>query len=468
MSRREVAGFRNIDWMTFSLYISMVIIGWMMIYAAGYEDGGAYSLFNLDIPVGKQTMWISFSILILLITTVIDWKFWRTFSYFIYAFALVLLIGVLFFGVKVKGATSWIRFGGFTLQPSEFAKFATCLAMASYLSAFNTNLSRFRHQVVAALLFLLPVGLILMQPDAGSAIVFFGFMVVLYREGMPSILYLILFATIALFILALMYNPSHVVIALFFLGILLLINGFKDKMYYLMGFLSWSALSFLGVYYGYTRYVLMAYALTLIIFSGLHWRKGRYQLVRSLVPLIILGSMFTYSANYGFHNYLKSHQQDRLNVWLRPELCDPHGSLYNVLQSKLAIGSGGLQGKGFLEGTMTKLNYVPEQSTDFIFCTIGEEQGFIGSFGIIILFFLLISRIIFLAERQKSDFSRLYAYGVAGILFLHFFVNIGMTMGLVPIIGIPLPFISYGGSALMSFTLMLGVLLKLDANHLNY
>jgi len=278
----------------------------------------------------------------------------------------------------VSGATSWFSIGGFSLQPSEFAKFTTALAMASYLSSYNANLRIFKSQVIAFGLIAVPIVLILMQPDAGSAIVFTSFLILFYRLGNL-------------------------------------------------------------------------------------WRNGRKELVKFLLPLIIFGGAFAYGANFAFNNILKPHQQSRINVWLNPSKA-PSDAIYNLRQSKLTIGSGELSGKGFLQGTRTKLDFVPEQSTDFIFCTIGEEQGFVGVFGIIALYLLFLYRITVIAERQRSDFSRNYAYGVAGILFFHFFINIGMTMGLVMIIGIPLPFISYGGSSLLAFSLMIGVLLKLDSN----
>ncbi|MEO0779968.1 MAG: rod shape-determining protein RodA, partial [Bacteroidota bacterium] len=235
---------------------------------------------------------------------------------------------------------------------------------------------------------------------------------------------------------------------------------------WLLGLLAWVAVCVVAASLGQVYPVLALNTLALLVLAYLQYNQRKRQLVAQLLSLVLIGSALSFSANYAFNNILERHQQDRINVWLRPSLCDPQGALYNVLQSKMTIGSGGLEGKGFLGGTMTKLNYVPEQSTDFIFCTIGEEQGFIGTVGIIGLFFLLLMRIITLAERQRSDFSRFYAYGVAGILFVHIFINIGMTMGLVPIIGIPLPFISYGGSSILGFSLLIGVLLKLDSNRL--
>ncbi|MEM9820265.1 MAG: rod shape-determining protein RodA [Bacteroidota bacterium] len=468
MSRRNISGLSNLDWMTFSLYLSLVGVGWLMIYTVGYDDQRTLGamVFDLNTNVGKQTLWIGVSFLLMLFILFIDWNFWRTFAYLIYAATLLALLLVLFIGIKVKGANSWFSVFGFTLQPSEFAKFGTCLALAAYLSSYGTDLKNFKSQITCFGLFLLPMALILLQPDAGSALVFLSFLVVLYREGFSVNFFILGFSVITVFVLGLVFNPMFIIIGMIQLSILGLITYQKNKLYWLGGFIVFAGLSYFAITKDYLSYVLLANFVGLLAFIFIQWKERRQHLIRPIFTLIIIGSLFSVMANYTFNNILQSHQQDRINVWLRPSLCDPQGSLYNVLQSKMAIGSGGLQGKGFLQGTMTKLNYVPEQVTDFIFCTVGEEQGFIGTLGIVGLFFLLLLRITVIAERQRSDFSRHYAYGLAGILFLHFFVNIGMTMGLVPIIGIPLPFISYGGSSIFGFTIMIAVLLSLDRNRL--
>lgn len=468
MSRRNTSGLANLDWMTFSLYLSLVGVGWLMIYTVGYDDQRTLTnmIFDLNTNIGKQTLWIGVSFLLLLFILFIDWNFWRTFAYLIYALTIVGLILVLLIGVKIKGATSWFSIFGFTMQPSEFAKFGTCIAMAAYLSSYGTDIRKFKSQLICFGLFLLPMGLIILQPDAGSALIFLSFLVVLFREGFSVNLYILGFSVVTVFVLGLVFNPMYIILGMILLSILGLINYQKNKLYWLGGFIALLTLSFLAISKGFLLYTLLFNFLVLVGFTFLQWKERRQHLIRPIVTLLTIGSIFAITANYTFNNILKSHQQDRINVWLRPSLCDPQGSLYNVLQSKMAIGSGGLQGKGFLQGTMTKLNYVPEQSTDFIFCTVGEEQGFIGTLGIVGLFLLLLLRVTIIAERQRSDFTRHYAYGFAGILFLHFFINIGMTMGLVPIIGIPLPFISYGGSSILGFTLMIGVLLSLDRNRL--
>jgi len=456
---------RGLDWVTLSLYLCLVVVGWLMIFTVGYEDG-----YNIDIgdflsrPVGKQTIWVGISLLAMSMLYLIDWKFLHTFSYLIYAVSIGLLVLVLFLGTKIKGATSWFVFAGFSFQPSELAKLATCLALSSYLSSFSTSMREFRHQSIAFGLFLLPMALILLQPDAGSALVFISFVIVLYRAGLSSNIYIIGFFVTALFILALMYPALNIILGLIFILTLILLAGRKKNAYLLLSFL------LPGLLLGYLTYIEQtrnAIGLALSVFAFFafkEWNSRNQRLIMLLSAGLIAGSGLVYAASYVFNNVLEKHQQERINVWLNPEKSDPRGSLYNVLQSKMAIGSGGLQGKGFLKGVMTKLDYVPEQSTDFIFCTIGEEQGFLGVFSIMLLFLLLLYRLIIIAERQRSNFSRFYCYGIAGIIFIHFFINIGMTMGLVPIIGIPLPLISRGGSSLLIFSLMIGIVLKLDSN----
>ena len=465
MSRRDNYGGVNVDWMTFMLYFALIVVGWMMIYAVGYNEENPTSIFDLSTNIGKQTLFLGLSFIVLFLASIIDWKFWRTFAYPIFGISIVLLIGVLIIGVKIKGATSWYRLpGGFTLQPAEFAKFATNIALAAFLSTYNTNIKTLRHQLIAFSIFLLPMFLILLQPDAGSALVFFSFLIMLYREGLSPNFYIVGFVAALLLILGLVYDPFAIILGLIMISTLILMLNLKNKVYWLISFAILLAASIFMLAQDLFSLVLIINAAIFLIFTGILWQQRKSGLVLRLFSLLVIGGIIAFSANYGFNNLLKPHQQDRMNVWLQPSKCDPQGSLYNVIQSKMTIGSGGFEGKGYLQGTMTKLNYVPEQSTDFIFCVIGEEQGFIGTFGVIALISLLLYRIIILAERQRSDFSRHYAYGVAGIIFIHSFINIGMTMGLVPIIGIPLPFISYGGSSILGFTLLIGVLLKLDSN----
>ncbi len=455
---------RGLDWTTFSLYLCLVLVGWLMIFTVGYEEG--YHGINdfLSRPVGKQTIWIGLSFLGMFLLYFIDWKFFQTFSYLFYIIGLVLLILVLFFGKKINGANSWFFLGGISFQPSELAKLGTCLALSSYLSSFSTSMEVFKHQVIAVGLFVVPMFLILLQPDAGSALVFTSFMIVLYRAGLSANIYIIGAFVGTVFILALMFPPLNIILGLTLVMILALSLGFKKKRDPILITLVVAAGT---IYLTIIELIQYALPLALIVFaaySWLEWQNRKERLVMVLLGGLMIGSVLVFTASYAFNNILEKHQQERINVWLNPGKSDPRGALYNVNQSKMAIGSGGAQGKGFLKGVMTKLEYVPEQFTDFIFCTIGEEQGFAGSFSIMVLFFLLLYRLVMIAERQRSNFSRFYCYGIAGILFIHFFINIGMTMGLMPIIGIPLPFISKGGSSLLIFSLMIGLVLKLDSN----
>jgi len=351
-----------------------------------------------------------------------------------------------------------------SLQPSEFAKFATCLALAGFLSYYKTDLRQIKYQVSAVALFAFPALLILLQPDAGSALVFSSFFILLYRQGMPVLIYLAGALLVILFIVSLLYPVLMVTAMVLLLAAAIISSSLKDAYVWVGGFivLGVAELFLAPVISSWPVVSLNAILLCIAIFRRV--RTGISRQLALVLPATILSVAYIFMVNYGFTQLLEPHQQDRINVWLRPELCDPRGSLYNVLQSKIAIGSGGLSGKGFLQGTMTNLNFVPEQTTDFIFSTIGEEQGLIGSVGIILLYSFLLLRISVMAERMRSEFARHYAYGVLGILFFHFFINIGMTMGIVPIIGIPLPFISYGGSSLVAFTMMMAVLIKMDSN----
>ncbi|MEN0002738.1 MAG: rod shape-determining protein RodA [Bacteroidota bacterium] len=471
MRERNPAGLVNFDLITFSIFLGLVAIGWLMIYTVGFNEGyrGGLSGF-LTTPAGKQSIWIGICTFIFIFILLIDWKFWQTFAYPLYAGSMLLLLGVLFFGVTIKGATSWYSFGSFSFQPSELAKFGTALAISAYLSAFNTDLKNLRSQLTVAALLLTPMVLIMMQPDAGSALVFISFLVVLYREGLSSYYYLVGFYLATILILGLIANPLWIAGGLGLLGLLVLAANFKARNYWLLGSLAFAGLAIYLVEVVDKSYILPVLgAITLALLgmgTYLFWNR-KAKLIQLMSITIVVGIGLAFASNYFFNEVLQPHQQNRINAWLRPDKCDK-AALYNVVQSKMAISSGGLQGKGFLKGTMTKLNYVPEQTTDFIFCTVGEEQGFVGSLGIIGLFFLLMLRITIIAERQRSSFARTYAYAVAGILFIHVFINIGMTMGLMPIIGIPLPMISKGGSSLIGFTIMIAVLLKIDSNRFRY
>ncbi len=475
---------KKIDLVTFGLYLGLVSIGWLMIFTVGYKEGYEENFFNT--PIGSQTIWIGICLTLFAFIQLIDWKFWQTMAFPMYGVSMALLAGVLVFGVTIKGATSWYRFGGFTFQPSELAKFGTCLAVAALLGRYNADLRRFKWVIYTLGLFSLPIFLILLQPDAGSALVFASFLIVMYRAGWAPAIYVFGFYSAGLLILGFVHAPIYIIQSLVVLAIFAVIYHFKPKLYWRLGALAFAAgiiylymdlpdlpkenipveqnpgKDFSNAYFFLGGSIVVLLGLAYTLWSNKKERKGR--LVSFLLMAVIWGSMIAVGASYIFNDVLKPHQQDRINVWLQPGKTDRQGSAYNLINSQMAISSGGLKGKGFLNGNMTKLNYVPEQTTDFIFCTIGEEQGFIGSLGIICLFLLLLYRITIIAERQRNNFIRYYAYGVAGIIFIHFFINIGMTMGVVPIIGIPLPFISKGGSSLLGFTIMLAVLLKMDSS----
>lgn len=391
MSRRRVVGFRSMDWATFSLYLSLVAVGWLMIFTVGYGDGYSANLGDfLASTAGRQTIWIGIALIVFsFVYFLIDWKLWRTLAYLIYAFSIVLLIAVLFFGTNINGAKSWFAIGGFSFQPSEIAKFGTCLAMASFLSDYNTTLRNATHQIISFGIFLLPIGLILLQPDAGSALVFLSFLLVLFREGLDANYFVVGSVVGVISLLGLIYQPVYVILGLVLLLALFLSFNFQNRTIYWVGgvLAGGGGFAYVAGTETYLTYALLGSLMGLLTLAFILWQKQqKRRLVGFMSIILLLGSGIAIAANYGFNNVLKPHQQDRINVWLRPELCDPRGSLYTVIQSKMTISSGGLQGKGFLKGTMTKFNYVPEQATDFIFCTVGEEQGFIGSFGIIILF----------------------------------------------------------------------------------
>jgi rod shape determining protein RodA len=456
---------RNIDWVTFSIYLALVMLGWAMIYAVDYVED--QPMLTLSSPAGKQLIWVGISLVTLLVVMLIDWKFWQTFAYPIYGLTLLLLVGVLVLGVEIKGAKSWYSFAGFTLQPSEFAKFGACLAVAAYLSTVGVSLKKINNQLVTVGLFMAPVLLIALQPDMGSALVFFSFLIAMYREGFPGIYFIIGGSLALLSIMGLITDdPRYIWVFLEGIGIVWLSNFvFRKSLLYL----GLSAVVSLGFWWGAREgffnpnIALVSLGVIFVALAIIYLRKQTLQMPAILTAALLVSGAVAYGANYAFNDILKPHQQDRINVWLQPEKCDPRGSLYNLIQSKMAISGGGVAGKGFLNGTMTQLNYVPEQDTDFIFTTIGEEQGFVGVVLVIGLFLALLLQIVRIAERQRSNFSRIYAYAFAGIIFIHVFINIGMTMGLAPVIGIPLPFISRGGSSLLGFTIMLGVLLKLDS-----
>lgn len=469
--KRDVNIFYNIDWLTVLIYILLVLIGWINIYAAVYNENHQ-SILDFTQSYGKQLIWISASFLIALIIMLIEINFYLYFSYIIYIINIGLLISVIIFGKDVNGARSWFEIGDFRLQPAEFAKFATCLALSKYISSFNFNIHNIKTISTIFLILFIPSALIILQNDTGSALVYVIFILPLYREGLASKFMFLLPLSIILFFSALIFENIQIVITL--ISAIFIIFYVINRNYKLLGI---GLLIFASIY-GATELIKYIFKLNLQPFFVILISIGISGLIYLLLSVInkikylailvvfLIGSIaFTYSVNYIFNNVLEAHHKHRINDVLGIEF-DPLGAGYNVNQSKIAIGSGGFAGKGFLQGTQTKYNFVPEQSTDFIFCTVGEEWGFIGSFVVLSLFLALIIRLIFLAERQRSVFSRVYGYGVASILFFHIMVNVGMTIGLMPVIGIPLPFLSYGGSSLMAFTFLLFIFIRFDASRL--
>ena len=415
----------QLDWVVVMIYLALVLFGYFNILSAS-TDGAFNSYFDLSEPYGKQSVFIGLSLISVVLILSIDAKFYERFASIIYLLSLVALAGLFVFGKKVNGALSWYEIGGATLQPSEFVKFTTALAVAKYMSDLQTNIKDSMDQFRAALIVAVPAVLILLQNDAGSTLVFAGLIFVFYREGIPQ--------------KYILFGASLLIITI--------------------ATLKFSALTVISI------------VASFIVIYQLFFKRKKKKITLSVL-ILILCSGLSFGTEWSFDNVLQKHQKDRIEVWLRLEK-DPEklkimkrNISYNLNQSEKAIRSGGLTGKGFKEGTRTKGKFVPEQHTDYIFSTVAEEWGFLGSSIVVVLFVLMIGRILFLAERHKSQFSRAYGYGVASIIFVHFLINIGMVMGLIPTIGIPLPFFSYGGSGLLAFTILVFIFLKLDSNRLN-
>jgi len=450
----------KVDWILLSVFFSIMLVGWLMLYAYSYQGPGFW--FELDSTIGRHTIWCAISIVVFGLFFVFDWRVWNSLSYPIYALVVLALLLVLFFGKEVKGASSWFSLFGYSIQPSEFAKFGTALGLSAFIGQTNINLENFKLAAGAVALFFIPAFLIFLQPDAGTALIFLAFLVPLFRAGLNASLYLLAAFLVFIFIGSLMWTPLIMLILLLLVTYLFMTLNVAEKriplsVLLLLSLFSWASFNYLSY-----RIILAIVVIAGFYFSYLLFQKGKYKLL-VISGLIIVGStMLSFGTRWAFDNILKPHQQERINVWLRPDLSDPQGALYNIIQSKTAIGSGGFTGKGFLNGSMTTLNYVPEQQTDFVFSILGEEQGFIGSFSLVVLFTIMILRITIIAERTTLPFIKYYAYSFAGLLFLHFFINIGMTMGIMPVIGIPLPLVSKGGSALVNFSIMMAVLLRMD------
>jgi rod shape determining protein RodA len=417
-----------------------------------------------------QLIWIATAFALAFCVLLINSRFYSVFSYFIYFAIILLLILVLFLGKEVNGSRSWFVIGSMRLQPAELAKLATSLALAKAMSSYGFRLKTLEGWTMTLGLIMLPVTLILLQKDWGSAVVFFIFILMFYREGLTGWALVAAFFTIALFIISLLLEPVVVFLILFTLSLLLFafinrcfLHAFIAAVIFTILFLAYSYLSVLLTLSHSQEFIVSVSILgVLIILVLLYAARTKIRNIYFILLFFISSLMISYSVDYIYDNLLKPHHRNRIEDMLGIKV-DIKGAGYNVHQAKVAIGSGGFTGKGYLQGTQTKFNFVPEQSTDFIFCTVGEERGFVGSFFLIALYVILLIRIIMIAERQKHSFARIYGYCVASIFFFHFFINIAMTIGLAPVIGIPLPFISYGGSSLWSFTMLLFILVKLDA-----
>lgn len=475
-----------LDWWTIGLYLVLIFIGWCTIYAACYDYDNA-EIFNFSANHGKQIIWISTALILGAIILTIDSKFYSNIAYLFYVLMIILLIATIFLATDTKGSHSWLNFGAFKIQPAEFAKYATCLCLSAFLSKSQTDLRRNKDLMLAMGIILLPALIIIAQSETGSALVFFSFFILLFREGMNGMILILGVFAIVFFILVLRYNnlPDAVVgvdvpellgfILVFAIAVITALIFLKiytkDKT---------CMLTFLGINIGiyavgiilanfipavktwYFAALSIGVSIIFLFIWGMVMHRQTYLLISAFLMFSVALSG---SADYAFNKVLAPHQQIRIKIVLGLE-DDPQGAGYNVRQSQIAIGSGGLTGKGYLNGTQTKLNYVPEQDTDFIFCTIAEEWGFIGSTLFIIIYATLMLRLIFLAERQRSAFSRIYGYGILCIFLFHFFINLGMVTGITPVIGIPLPLISYGGSSLWGFTLLLFTFIRLDANRM--
>lgn len=473
MIKRRINIWNQVDKTVILLYLLLVIMGWFNIYAAVYSEENS-GLFNFSQLYGKQFLWILSSIFLAIIVLSTDNRFYLFFSWAIYGLMLFLLLLVLIVGKEVNGAKSWFEVGGLRIQPSELAKFATALALAGFMHNKRLERNDFKVFVPATMIIMAPALLVMMQPDMGSTIVFFSLFLVLFREGLNPSVFVAGILMIVLFFLTLLVDSQYLYMGIILLSFLVFLFTLRKWKPYFTGLAIFLAI--LAIVYFIGVFILKSISIeTAILISSLlfvvplSWyvfqKKARELLV---VYLFVIGSLiYVQCVDFGFNKVLKPHQQTRIELLLGLK-SDPTGSGYSLNQSLISIGSGGLVGKGYLNGTQTKFRFVPAQSTDFIFCTVGEEWGFIGSALLIGLYLFLFVRLVLMAERQRSVFARVYGYGVVSILFAHFFINIGMTIGLVPVIGIPLPFFSYGGSSLWGFTILLFIFLRLDATRMEY
>ncbi|WP_315562311.1 rod shape-determining protein RodA [Segatella oris] len=476
---KQPSVLRSLDWWTVGIYIALLVFGWVSVCGASYTYGDT-DIFSLSTRSGMQIVWIGTSLFLGLVLLLLDDRFYDTFSYVIYAILLLLLFLTIFNPHEIKGSRSWLVLGPLRLQPAEFAKFATALAVAKLMGSYGFNIHHWKDFVAACGVVLLPMLFIVAQKETGSALVYLSFFLMFYREGMPGSILFTGVAMVVYFVVGIKFEGVSLLQTPTSLGVfvvMLLIQTFtsvmvnvycrnKKLMWYMLGgSFGATLLALLFSLYVIPFNIIWVQLLVTVIIVGyllVEWLRTRLSNYFFILAFAIGSIAFFYSADYVLNNVLEPHQRVRINVLLGLD-DDLSGAGYNVHQSEIAIGSGGLRGKGFLNGTQTKLKFVPEQDTDFIFCTVGEEEGFFGSAGVLILFLLLILRLIHLAERQPFAFGRIYGYCVLSIFLFHVFINVGMVLGLTPVIGIPLPFFSYGGSSLWGFTFLLFIFLRIDA-----
>ncbi len=475
--RRQASIFRSIDWWTILIYIALLTFGWISVCGASYSYGET-DIFSLDSRSGMQIVWIGTSIVLGFVIVMLDDRFYDTFAYIIYALLLLLLFATIFNPHSIKGSRSWLVLGPLRLQPAEFAKFATALALSKLMSTYGYSIHQWKHFGAALAVILLPMVFIVLQRETGSALVYLAFFLVFYREGMAGSVLFTGVAMVVYFVVGIRFaevymghTPTSVgefsvllMVQLFSIGMVWVYASRRVALQMLFCSLAVTLVSLLllliPVDIVYVQMALVVLLIGYLLWSWLSTRVRTYL----FISLFAMGSVaFFYGADFIMQNVMEPHQRSRINVLLGLDE-DLRGAGYNVHQSEIAIGSGGLRGKGFLNGTQTKLKFVPEQDTDFIFCTVGEEEGFVGSASVLLLFLALILRLIYLSERQPYHFSRIYGYCVLSIFLFHVFINVGMVLGLTPVIGIPLPFFSYGGSSLWGFTFLLFIFLRLDAS----
>jgi len=475
--KRQTSVLRSIDWWTILIYIALLSFGWISVCGASYSYGET-DIFSLSTRSGMQIIWIGTSIVLGFVIVMLDDRFYDTFAYIIYIILLVLLFATIFNPHSIKGSRSWLVLGPLRLQPAEFAKFATALALAKFMSTYGYNINQWKHFAATLAIIILPMLFIIMQRETGSALVYLSFFLMFYREGMPGSILFTGVAMVVYFVVGIRYAEVFFdgsvtsvgkfsvlfLIQLFSIGMVWVYCNRRKAVRLLLYSLGITILLLFMLKkpfdFTYIQLGMIVILLGYLVWEGLGARLHHYY----FIALFALGSVcFSYGADFIMNNVMEPHQRSRINVLLGLDE-DLRGAGYNVHQSEIAIGSGGLEGKGFLNGTQTKLKFVPEQDTDFIFCTVGEEEGFLGSAGVLILFLMLILRLIYLSERQPFAFGRVYGYCVLSIFLFHVFINVGMVLGLTPVIGIPLPFFSYGGSSLWGFTLLLFIFLRLDAS----